>query len=55
MEDLKKQIDILIDKSEEQKLGYMLHGQTGEVRECDGMLQAFKFVRLLINTNFKLS
>lgn len=53
MEDLKNQIDILIDKSEEAKLKHMLYGLSSDVREDEGQIQAFKLVRLLINTNLK--
>lgn len=55
MEELIKQIDILINKSEEKKLIQMLHGLTYDMRESEGEIQAFKLIRLLINTNLNLS
>lgn len=55
MEDLKKQLNILINKAEEQKVFHMLHGLSSDVREDEGQIQAFKLVRLLINTNMKIS
>lgn len=55
MEELKNQLNILIKKSEEQKAFHMVHGLTSEMREDDGQIQAFKLVRLLINTNLKLT
>lgn len=54
MEELKKQIDILIDKAEESKLKHLVYGLSSEVREDEGQIQAFKLIRLLINTNLKL-
>lgn len=54
MEELKKQIDILIDKAEEAKLRHMLYGLSSDVREDEGQIQAFKLIRLLINTNLSL-
>lgn len=55
MDDLIRQLNILINKAEEQKAFHMLHGLTSEIREDEGQLQAFKLVRLLINTNLKFS
>lgn len=54
MDELKKQLNILIDKAEHTKLTQMLHGLTSDMRETEGEIQAFKLVRLLINTNLKL-
>lgn len=55
MEELKSQIDILIDKVEEKKALQMLHGLTSDMRESEGEIQAFKLIRLLIHTNLKIS
>lgn len=55
MEELKKQIDILIDRAEYNKTTYMVRGQHSELKECDGQIQAYKLIKLLINTNLKLS
>lgn len=53
MDELKRQIDILIDKTEERKLHQMLFGNSAELRETIGELNAFKLIRLLIKTNLK--
>lgn len=55
MEELKKQINILIDKAEESKLHHLLTGQKSLADISEGNLQAFKLIRMLINTNLKLS
>lgn len=54
MEELKKQIDILINRAEEQKQLHMLYGLVHEMNEDEGQLQAYKLIKLLINTNLKL-
>lgn len=54
MDDLKKQIDILINKAEEKHQLQMLHGLSSDMRESEGEIQAFKLIRLLINTNLSL-
>lgn len=53
MDVLKKQIDILINKAEEKYQLQMLHGLSSDMRETGGEIQAFKLIRLLINTNLK--
>lgn len=55
MEELKKQIDILINKAEETKSLQMLHGLTSDMRESEGQIQAFKLIKLLINTNLSIA
>lgn len=55
MEELKKQIDILINKAEEKRALQMLHGFTYDLRESDGEIQAFKLIKLLIETNCQIS
>lgn len=55
MEELKKQINILIEKTENTKALHMTHGLSSDVREDEGQIQAFKLIRLLIDTNLKLS
>lgn len=54
MEELIKQIDKLISTVEEQKARHMIYGQSGDLREDDGYLQALKFIKLLINTNLRV-
>lgn len=54
MEELKKQINKLLVVAEEQKLRHMLYGQSGDIREDDGYIQALKFIKLLINTNLRV-
>lgn len=53
MEELKKQINILIEKAENTKALHMIHGLSSDVREDEGQIQAFKLIRLLIDTNLK--
>ena len=55
MEELKKQLNILIDKAEESKLHYMCSGEKTLADISDGNLEAFKLVRMLINTNLKIT
>lgn len=55
MDDLKKQLEILIDKAEERKLHYMITGQKSFADITEGNLQAFKLIRSLINTNLKIT
>lgn len=55
MEELRKQIDILIDRVEEQKSQHMVYGLVHEMNQDDGQLQAFKLIKLLIDTNLKLT
>lgn len=54
MEELRKQIDILIDRTEQQKLEHMVSGLIHEMNVDEGELQAFKFIKLLIDTNLKI-
>lgn len=54
MKELKRQLQILIDRAEEQKALAMIQGRTSDIREADGQIQAFKLIRLLINTNSKI-
>jgi len=54
MEELKKQIDILINRVEEQKAQHMLYGFVHEMNEDEGQLQAFKLIKLLIDTNLQI-
>lgn len=54
MEELRKQIDILISKAEEKRALQMIHGLSYDCRESDGEIQAYKLIRLLIDTNLKI-
>lgn len=55
MEELRKQIDILINRVEEQKMQHMLYGLVHEMNEDEGQLQAFKLIKILIDTNLQIS
>ena len=54
MEQLRKQIDILIDRVENQKVEHMVYGLVHEMNQDEGQLQAFKLIKLLIDTNLQL-
>lgn len=54
MKELEKQIDILIEETENKKLQHMMWGLTGDIREDEGAIQAFKLIKLLINTNVRI-
>lgn len=54
MKKLKEQINKLITVAEEQKIKHMLYGQSGDIREDDGYIQALKLIRLLIDTNLEV-
>lgn len=53
MKELKNQIDKLILVAEEQRAKHMCYGQSGDIREDNGYIDALKLVRLLITTNLK--
>lgn len=55
MEELRNQIDILINRVEEQKQTHMLLGLVHDMNVDEGQLQAFKFINLLIDTNLKVT
>lgn len=55
MDNLKKQLDILIDRIEEKKLRDMSRGLIGDIREDMGQLNAFKLIKLLIETNLSIN
>ena len=55
MEELRKQIDILIARVENQKVQHMIYGLVHETNQDEGQLQAFKLIRLLIDTNLQLT
>ena len=55
MEELRNQIDILIDRVEDQKNQHMIYGLVHEMNQDEGQLQAFKLIKLLIDTNLKLT
>lgn len=55
MEELKKQLNILIDKAEERKLLHLVSGQKSLADISEGNLQAFKLIRMLINTHLKIT
>lgn len=54
MDDLKKQIQILIDKAEQQRLYAMAHSLTYENNYHEGSRDALKLVKLLIDTNLSV-
>lgn len=54
MKELKNQINKLIAVAEEQRAKHMCYGQTGDIREDEGYIQALKLIRLLIDTNLKI-
>lgn len=54
MEELKKQIQILIEKAEQQRIYAMLHSLNYENNYHEGSRDAFKLVKLLIDTNLSL-
>ena len=55
MEELRKQIDILIARVENQKAQHMVYGLVHEMNQDEGQLQAFKLIKLLIDTNLQLT
>lgn len=55
MEELKKQLDILIDRAEEKRQLEMLRGLSSDMRESTGEINAFKLIKLLIDTNLSLT
>ena len=55
MEELRKQIEILIDRVENQKSHHMIYGLVHEMNQDEGQLQAFKLIKLLIDTNLQLT
>lgn len=55
MDDLKKQIDILIYNAESRKAEHLIHFLDKEVYELTGQIDAFKLIKLLINTNLKIT
>lgn len=55
MEELRKQIDILIGRVEDQKTHHMIYGLVHEMNQDEGQLQAFKLIKLLIDTNLQIT
>ena len=55
MEELRKQIDIFIGRVEDQKTHHMIHGLVHEMNQDEGQLQAFKLIKLLIDTNLQIT
>ena len=55
MDELRKQIDILIARVENQKSQHMVYGLVHEMNQDEGQLQAFKLIKLLIDTNLQLT
>ena len=55
MEELRKQIDILISRVENQKSQHMIYGLVHDMNQDEGQLQAFKLIKLLIDTNLQLT
>lgn len=55
MEELRKQIDILIAIVENQKAQHMIYGLVHEMNEDEGQLHAFKLIKFLIDTNLQLT
>lgn len=55
MEELRKQIDILIGRAEDQKIHHMIYGLVHEMNQDEGQLQAFKLIKLLIDTNLQIT
>ena len=55
MEQLRKQIDILIARVENQKAQHMINGLVHEMNQAEGQLQAFELIKLLIDTNLQLT
>lgn len=53
MEELKKQLDNLIYKTEEKKLHYIITGQKSLADIYEGHSQAYKLIIYLIDTNLK--
>lgn len=55
MEQLRKQIQILIDRVEDQKIQHMINGLVHEINKDEGQLQAFELIKLLIDTNLQIT
>lgn len=55
MEELRKQIDILISRTEDQKMNHMMYGLVHDMNVDEGQLQAFKLIKILIDTNLQIT
>ena len=55
MQELRKQIEILINRVEHQKAQHMVNGLVHDMNKDEGQLQAFELIKLLIDTNLQLT